>query len=99
MRKAVRFVALNPKDDGKLRSLARICIEVPRVAFRREIWVDHVASVERTLLSADLDSPDVRDQNQLPQEICHTLKGGGQECPPHTVKRYRLFYRFYGSRV
>jgi hypothetical protein len=58
VRKAVRFVALNPKDAGKLRLLARICIEVPRVAFLREIWADHLVSVERTLPSADLDCQD-----------------------------------------
>jgi|BogFormECP03_OM3_1039632.scaffolds.fasta_scaffold12258_2 hypothetical protein len=82
MLKAIRFVALNPKDLGKLRSSARICIEVPGVAFRRQTWV---VTAEWIPLSATLNTQNVRNRNQ--PKLRHTLNGGGRECPPYTVKK------------
>ena len=70
-----RVVVLNPKDGGKLRSLARISIAVPGL-------LSHASGVERTLLSAScLDSESFREQNERPK-INPKPNGGGQECPP-----------------
>src|SRR5580704_7539177 len=91
VRKATRFVALNPDDGLKLRWPTRIGIEVPRLLFAARflllVWSGHSCPLTLTV--------NIVKSKPISPEFVIPSRAADRECPPYTVqKRCRHFIPF-----